>query len=283
MEGTAIDGHPSPDELQRRRMDLACAEDARERPFLNAYAVDQPERMTHVRLCQYPDGGVARLRVHGDVVPDPRFLSTGTVDRPRWRTVARSAAAATCSTLTHEPDLARPGASHGGGLGRPPSTRRSERLGRVRSPDPASCGSLNSTRVTSWVTPGLGEPEGCDARVANPGGPDRVDRDPFPAHVCSPIPDTGSGCQRSEGDARPAGRVPRRGGMARVRLRGDLSASGREDLVVRWFNLLPEGHAKAVLAEDAGLTGGDAEKAVANRPAKTLADLPSALRNGLAG
>ena len=53
VEGTAIDGHPSPDELQRRRMDLACAEDARERPFLNAYAVDQPERMTHVRLCQY--------------------------------------------------------------------------------------------------------------------------------------------------------------------------------------------------------------------------------------
>ena len=71
------------------------------------------------------------------------------------------------------------------------------------------------------------------------------------------------------------------GGMARVRLWGDLSASGREGLAVRWFNLLPAGHAMAVLAEDAGLTGGDAEKAVANRPAKTLADLPSALRTAL--
>jgi hypothetical protein len=59
--------------------------------------------------------------------------------------------------------------------------------------------------------------------------------------------------------------------------------SGRADLVERWFNLLPEGHAKALLAEDAGLSESDAEKAVANRPAKTLADLPAALRNSLAG
>jgi allantoicase len=71
--------------------------------------------------------------------------------------------------------------------------------------------------------------------------------------------------------------------MARVRLWGDLSASGREDLAVRWFNLLPASHAKTVLAEEAGLTETDAEKAVADRPAKALADLPAALRNSLAG
>ena len=34
---------------------------------------------THVRLSIHPDGGVARFRVHGTPVPDPRFL-TGTVD-----------------------------------------------------------------------------------------------------------------------------------------------------------------------------------------------------------
>ncbi len=43
----------------------------------NAFAVDQPQRFTHVRLCMHPDGGVARLRVHGEVVPGPRFLDTG--------------------------------------------------------------------------------------------------------------------------------------------------------------------------------------------------------------
>src|SRR4029079_19630946 len=30
--------------------------------------------LTHVRLTIHPDGGVARLRVHGEVVPDPRLL-----------------------------------------------------------------------------------------------------------------------------------------------------------------------------------------------------------------
>src|SRR5699024_8961307 len=45
----------------------------------NYYAVDDQRCWTHVRLSIYPDGGVARLRVHGDVVADPAFLS-GTID-----------------------------------------------------------------------------------------------------------------------------------------------------------------------------------------------------------
>ncbi len=36
----------------------------------NSFATDYPERATHVRLKIFPDGGVARLRVHGDVLPD---------------------------------------------------------------------------------------------------------------------------------------------------------------------------------------------------------------------
>jgi len=35
----------------------------------NAFAIDDRKRFTHVRLEIFPDGGVARLRVHGDVVP----------------------------------------------------------------------------------------------------------------------------------------------------------------------------------------------------------------------
>ncbi|MFZ2501825.1 MAG: allantoicase [Nocardioides sp.] len=45
----------------------------------NAYAVTDPHRWTHIRLTIYPDGGVARLRVHGYAVPDPALL-TGTID-----------------------------------------------------------------------------------------------------------------------------------------------------------------------------------------------------------
>ena len=45
----------------------------------NAFAVGDRRRWTHVRLSIYPDGGVARFRVHGQVLPDPRFM-TGTID-----------------------------------------------------------------------------------------------------------------------------------------------------------------------------------------------------------
>jgi allantoicase len=38
-----------------------------------------PRHCTHVRLSIYPDGGVARCRVHGEPLPDPRFLA-GTID-----------------------------------------------------------------------------------------------------------------------------------------------------------------------------------------------------------
>lgn len=47
----------------------------------NAFAVHVERRFTHLRLRQYPDGGVARLRVYGDVAPDPGWLSElGTFD-----------------------------------------------------------------------------------------------------------------------------------------------------------------------------------------------------------
>jgi allantoicase len=36
----------------------------------NLFAINDPYRYTHLRLHIYPDGGVARLRVHGQVVPD---------------------------------------------------------------------------------------------------------------------------------------------------------------------------------------------------------------------
>jgi allantoicase len=38
---------------------------------------DRDRRVTHLRLNIFPDGGVARLRVHGDVVPDARIFTAG--------------------------------------------------------------------------------------------------------------------------------------------------------------------------------------------------------------
>jgi len=41
----------------------------------NRFRIDFPERVTHLRFNIFPDGGVARLRVFGEVVPDWKRLA----------------------------------------------------------------------------------------------------------------------------------------------------------------------------------------------------------------
>jgi allantoicase len=48
---------------------------------LNALPVAGAGRATHVRLRIYPDGGVARLRVHGEAIPEPRWLGRPGVEQ----------------------------------------------------------------------------------------------------------------------------------------------------------------------------------------------------------
>ncbi|WP_067176216.1 allantoicase [Microtetraspora niveoalba] len=78
VEACAADGYPAPDEL------TGWVEIVPRVPLkgdtAHEFGVADPRRFTHVRLNIFPDGGVARLRVHGEVVPDPRFLSGLTVD-----------------------------------------------------------------------------------------------------------------------------------------------------------------------------------------------------------
>jgi allantoicase len=46
----------------------------------NEFSVDDSRRFTHLRLKIYPDGGVARLRVHGEVVPDNKLMKRRELD-----------------------------------------------------------------------------------------------------------------------------------------------------------------------------------------------------------
>ena len=46
----------------------------------NSFAIVNEQHFTHVRLKIYPDGGVARLRLHGEVVPDAKRISRGEID-----------------------------------------------------------------------------------------------------------------------------------------------------------------------------------------------------------
>ncbi|MFJ3707009.1 allantoicase [Streptomyces sp. NBC_01267] len=83
VQAAAVEGSPSPEELLAD--DVKWEEIVPETPVrghaANGFEITDDRRWTHVRLCQHPDGGVARLRVHGEVVPDPAWLELlSTVD-----------------------------------------------------------------------------------------------------------------------------------------------------------------------------------------------------------
>ncbi len=73
IEGACADGYPSADDITGW-FELV-PESELKGGTQNPFAVTVPWRVTHVRLHILPDGGVARLRVHGEVVPDPAFVT----------------------------------------------------------------------------------------------------------------------------------------------------------------------------------------------------------------
>jgi allantoicase len=79
VEAAGVEGYPSPAELDGSSWATIVPRSPAKGDARNAFEVADGHRYTHVRLSIYPDGGVARLRVHGEVVPDPRYLA-GTVD-----------------------------------------------------------------------------------------------------------------------------------------------------------------------------------------------------------
>ena len=79
LEACAVDGSPSLDELQGPATEWVevLPKSALRGDSKNLFAIDSPYRFTHLRFHIYPDGGVARLRVHGEVVPDwPAILAS---------------------------------------------------------------------------------------------------------------------------------------------------------------------------------------------------------------
>lgn len=72
LEACALAGQPTAEELTSESIQwtqilpqLPLAGDSQ-----NPFAVDSEQPATHLRLKIYPDGGVARLKVYGEVVPD---------------------------------------------------------------------------------------------------------------------------------------------------------------------------------------------------------------------
>jgi allantoicase len=81
IEAIEVDGYPRPEQLAADPGWETIVERAKVYgDTRNPIGVASEKRWTHVRLTIYPDGGVARLRVHGEGRPDPRFLRTGPLD-----------------------------------------------------------------------------------------------------------------------------------------------------------------------------------------------------------
>jgi allantoicase len=74
VEGAAVQGYPDAIQLADAHWVSLVPRSPLVGDSRNLFAVDSGRRFTHIRLNIYPDGGVARLRVHGEVVPDPRLL-----------------------------------------------------------------------------------------------------------------------------------------------------------------------------------------------------------------
>lgn len=77
IEATHVDGTPSADWLSgtEAQWKPLLAETQLKGNTANEFAVDGKHRVTHLRLNIFPDGGVARLRVHGEVVPATDYFS----------------------------------------------------------------------------------------------------------------------------------------------------------------------------------------------------------------
>jgi allantoicase len=247
VEGTGVEGYPSPAELQEAEWVPLVPRSPVKGDAQNPFPVEVAQRFTHVRLCMYPDGGVARLRVHGEVVADPRFLGTGAID---LAALANGGVVTGCSNMFYSSptNLISPGEARVMGEGWETARRRDDGNDwvelRLAGPGVVRLAELD-TRYFVGNAPGWASLGGRDGR----GGSGD------PAAWTELLPRT-----RLQPDTRHLFRLPATaevtdvrldvfpdGGLARVRLYGDLSAQGLATLGLHWLNSLPADQAYQVL------------------------------------
>lgn len=255
VEGCGLDGHPSVAELQAPEVEWEMLA-----PWVSlrgddhhVVPVSSPTRVTHVRLSMRPDGGIARLRVHGRALPDPRTLDGLTVDLAA-RELGGLVEASSDDFYTRASVLNRPDLARSMGEGWETRRRRDDghdwvvlRLAAAARPEMVEIDTsyfvLNaSAEVELWGAHRETAPE--------PQSPEwfpvlpRLRLQPDTRHRFRVPP--GAEMTHVRLDAFPDG------GISRVRLPGRVVGPGRRLLGLRWLNALPVGQLRAVLA-DAGI------------------------------
>jgi allantoicase len=245
VHACAAEGYPAPEELTDwvelvPRSPLAG-------DTKNLFAVEDPRRFTHVRLTIDPDGGVARLRVHGSPVADPRLLDLSSMD---LAALENGATISGCSNMFYSSpaNLISPGFAAVMGEGWETARRRDDGNDwvsvRLAGPGVLRLAELDTSHFKGNAPGWASLSDGTGAVLL-----DRVRLQPDTRHrFLVPV-------EREVSEVRLD--IYPDGGMARLRLYGSLTAAGRAELVLRWFNLLPESQAAAVLRE-AGVADADA-------------------------
>lgn len=251
IEACGREGYPGPDELTGWEQIVphsALAGDSH-----NVFPVADGRRFTHVRLSAYPDGGIARLRVFGQVVPDPRGLEELTIDLA-GQEYGGAVVDSSDDFYTSAGHLIRPDRARTMGEGW--ETRRRREGGhdhvvfRLAFPgvirrivvDTAHF-KYNASAEVALVSSAEDPPPPADSPAWRPLL-DRTRLQPDTRHEFASQCDQPVSTVRL--DAFPDG------GLSRVRLIGSIDAAARRAAGYRWFNSLPAAQAVQGLT-DAGM------------------------------
>jgi allantoicase len=296
VEGCGVDGYPAPAELGGADWTTLVPHSPLRGDARNEFAVAVPWRFTHVRLSIYPDGGVARLRVHGEPVPDPRFIRHGPVD---LAAVQNGGLVVGCSDMFYgaSGNLLLPGPARSMGEGWETARRRDGGNDwvqvRLGVPGVVTLVELDTTHFKGNAPAAAtlhGHRASREHASREHASRDHASRDHASTDGASGDggpwvllprtrlqPDTRHRFLVSEGP--PVARVRLDvfpdGGLARLRLFGTAAPADLAALALRWFNLLPVDQAVAV-AIHSGLDRVGAGRLADARPLTDPASLPPA-------
>src|SRR4051812_25510886 len=258
LDGAAVEGHPSVTELEKADWQCLLPPTELAGDTVNAFPVASTRRVTHVRLNIHPDGGVARLRVHGTALPDPRVLDAGPVD------LAALENGALVTSVSDEfygrpTQLIAPGLARSMGKGWETRRRRGEGNDWVEIALACEGVVTLAELDTTWF---IGNSPGT-ASVTGLTGEGEVAL--LPRTRLQPDTRHRFVLPNAPGVARVRLDVFPDGGMARLRLWGRPTAAGRAALGRRWFDALPDVQALEVLGS-IGVPPSDAGRLVGARP-----------------
>ncbi len=237
VEATTLLGYPTADEVLAAPWTPLIDRAELAGDASNLLPVDAPERLvTHVRLTIHPDGGVARLRVYGEVLPDPRRLG-GRVD---LAALTNGGLVESCSNMffSSPANALAPGRAQVMSDGWETARRRDDG---------------NDWLVVRLAAPGVLDEVVIDTSrfVGNaPGWAELSDADSHAGLLPRTrlLPDTEHRLRVTA--TAPASRarldIYPDGGISRLRLLGSVAADAREAVAGRWLALLPPDQAAAV-------------------------------------